>query len=45
MEYNESVMGRLQGGRKEIWPFILGFLLMYLAAEMVLANGVPRANS
>jgi hypothetical protein len=45
VEYRESIKGRLQGGRKEIWPFILGFLLIVLAAEMGLANGVPRAKS
>jgi hypothetical protein len=44
VEYNESAMGRLQGGRKEIWPFVLGFLLIVLAVEMGLANGVPRAK-
>ncbi len=44
VEYRESIKGRLQGGRKEIWPFILGFLLIVLAVEMGLANGVPRAN-
>ena len=45
VEYRESIKGRLQGGRKEIWPFILGFLLIVLTVEMGLANGVPRAKS
>jgi hypothetical protein len=45
VEYRESIKGRLQGGRKEIWPFVLGFLLIVLAVEMGLANGVPRAKS
>jgi hypothetical protein len=45
VEYRESVKGRLQGGRKEIWPFVLGFLLIVLAVEMGLANGVPRGKS
>ncbi len=45
VEYRESIKGRLQGGRKEIWPFILGFLLVVLAVEMGLANGVPRGKS
>jgi len=44
VEYRENVKGRLQGGRKETWPFILGFLLFVLAVEMGLANGVPRAK-
>jgi len=37
VEYNESIMGRLHGGRKEIWPFVLGFLLIVLAVEMGVA--------
>jgi len=45
VEYRESIRGRLQGGRKEIWPFILGFLLIVLAVEMGVASGVPRAKS
>jgi Aerotolerance regulator N-terminal len=40
VEYNESIMGRLQGGRKEIWPLILGFLLVVLAVEMGLASKI-----
>jgi hypothetical protein len=40
VEYRESIKGRLQGGRKEIWPFILGFLLIVLAAEMGLASKI-----
>jgi hypothetical protein len=40
VEYRESLKGRLQGGRKEIWPFILGFLLIVLAAEMGLASKI-----
>jgi hypothetical protein len=44
VEYGEAIKGRLQGGRKEIWPLILGFLLIVLAVEMGLANGVPRAK-
>jgi hypothetical protein len=45
VDYTESIKGRLQGGRKEIWPFILGFLLTVLAVEMGVANGVPRAKN
>jgi hypothetical protein len=40
VEYRESVKGRLQGGRKEIWPFVLGFLLIVLAAEMGVASKI-----
>jgi hypothetical protein len=45
VEYKESIMGHLQGGKKEIWPFILGFLLIVLAVEMGVANGVPRTRN
>jgi hypothetical protein len=38
VEYRESIKGRLQGERKEIWPFVLGFLLIVLAVEMGVAN-------
>jgi hypothetical protein len=37
VDYTESIKGRLRGGRKEIWPFILGFLLTVLAVEMGVA--------
>jgi hypothetical protein len=40
MEYGESIKGRLHGGRKEIWPFVLGFLLIVLAVEMGVANKI-----
>jgi hypothetical protein len=45
VEYKESMKGRLRGGRKEAWPFILAFLLIVLAVEMGVANGAPRAKS
>jgi hypothetical protein len=45
VEYKEGMKGRLHGGRKEAWPFILAFLLIVLAVEMGVANGVPRAKS
>jgi hypothetical protein len=40
VEYTESIKGRLQGGRKEIWPLILGFLLIVLAVEMGVAGKI-----
>jgi hypothetical protein len=40
MEYGESIKGRLHGGRKEIWPFMLGFLLIVLAVEMGVASKI-----
>jgi hypothetical protein len=39
-EYGESIKGRLQGGRKEIWPLILSFLLIVLAVEMGVAGKI-----
>jgi hypothetical protein len=44
VEYKEGIEGRLYGGRKEIWPFILAFLLIVLAVEMGVASGVPRTR-
>ena len=41
VEYKEGASGNLQTNRKEIWPFLLAFLLMVLGVEMVVANGVP----
>jgi len=38
VEYKEGIKGRLYGGRKEIWPFILAFLLIVLAVEMGVAS-------
>jgi hypothetical protein len=40
VEYRESIKGDLQGGRKEIWPFVLGFLLIVLAVEMGVASKI-----
>ncbi|HVP77196.1 MAG TPA: BatA and WFA domain-containing protein [Thermodesulfobacteriota bacterium] len=44
LEYKEGVSGDLQTNRKEIWPFLLAFLLMVLGVEMVVANGVPKGK-
>lgn len=41
VEYREGGLRNLQGGRKELWPTLLGFLLAVLVLEMVLANGLP----
>jgi hypothetical protein len=38
-EYQEGTLKDLQGGRKELWPYLLAFLLVVLAVEMGLANG------
>ena len=42
--YKEGASGNLQTSRREIWPFLLAFLLMVLGVEMVVANGVPRGK-
>ncbi len=44
VEYKEGAFGNLQTSRKEIWPFLLAFLLTVLGVEMVVANGVPRGK-
>lgn len=44
VEYKERALSSLQTSRKEIWPFLLAFLLIVLGAEMVVANGVPRGK-
>jgi hypothetical protein len=44
VEYKEGASGNLQTSRKEIWPYLLAFLLMVLGVEMVVANGVPRGK-
>jgi hypothetical protein len=43
VEYKEGGSGNLQTDRKEIWPFLLAFLLTVLGVEMVVANGVPKS--
>ncbi len=40
VEYQEGIKSRLYGGRQEIWPFILVFLLIVLAVEMGVANRI-----
>jgi hypothetical protein len=44
IEYQEGTLKGLQAGRKELWPFLLAFLMVVLAVEMVLANGMPWAR-
>ena len=41
IEYQEGTLRDLQARRRELWPFLLAFLLGVLAVEMVLANGGP----
>ena len=40
VDYKEGALSAARGTRKEIWPFILAFLLGILAIEMVIANRI-----
>lgn len=42
VEYKEGVLTGLQTSRKEIWPYLLIFLLIVLGLEMVIANAPGR---
>jgi hypothetical protein len=42
LEYREGELKDLQGGRKELWPALLVFLLALLFLELFLANGFAR---
>ena len=44
VEYKEGMVSGLHGRKKELWPFSLAFLLVILAVEMVIANGIPKIN-
>ncbi len=41
VEYAQNGLSGRRGGRKELWPALLGLLLTALALEMILANGIP----
>jgi len=43
VEYKERASSSLKTRRREIWPFLLVFLLIVLGVEMVVANGVPKS--
>jgi Aerotolerance regulator N-terminal len=45
VEYQEGNLKGLQPGRREVWPFLLAFLMIVLAVEMILANGVSWFKS
>jgi len=40
VEYQEDLFGNRQGGRRELWPLLLGILLAVLGIEMIVANGI-----
>ena len=44
VEYKERALSSLQTSRKEIWPFLLLFLLIVLGVEMVVASGPSRSH-
>ena len=44
VEYKEGMISGVHGRKKELWPFFLVFLLIVLAVEMVIANGIPRTG-
>jgi hypothetical protein len=41
VEYTSDGLNGQRGGRNELWPALLGFLLLVLALETILANGMP----
>jgi hypothetical protein len=44
VEYKEGMISGVHGRKKELWPFFLGFLLIVLAVEMAIANGIPATK-
>jgi hypothetical protein len=44
VEYQEEALASLRAKRKELWPYLLSFLLLVLAIEMGVANGLPRTR-
>ena len=45
LEYKEGTLNGLHAAKKDLWPFLLAFLLIVLAVEMVVANGIPKTKS
>jgi hypothetical protein len=45
VEFKEGMLSSVHGGRQEMWPFLLIFVLIVLAVEMAVANGVPRSKT
>jgi hypothetical protein len=41
IEYREGIVQGVQSGKRELWPFLLGFVLVVLVVEMGVANGSP----
>jgi len=44
VEYKEGMISGVHGRKKELWSFFLAFLLIVLAVEMVIANGIPKTK-
>jgi hypothetical protein len=38
VEYKEGSPNQVRGGRQDLWPYFLGFLLLVLAVELGVAN-------
>ena len=38
VEYREGSQNQVRGGRQDLWPYFLGFLLLVLAVELGVAN-------
>jgi hypothetical protein len=43
VEYKEGVPNSAHAGKRELWPFVLAFLLAILGVEMVVANWIPSS--
>ena len=41
VEYKTKALSGVHAGKKELWPFLLSFVLIVLAFEMGVANIVP----
>jgi hypothetical protein len=44
VEYREGAFNGIRTGRKELWPPLLAFVLVILAVEMGIANGLPKTK-
>jgi hypothetical protein len=42
VEYREGAFNGIRSGRKELWPALLAVVLIVLAVEMGIANGLPK---
>ncbi len=40
VEYKEEVLKDMHAGKKDLWPFVLAFVMVVLAFEMGMANRI-----